>query len=178
MNKPVHMKQSQPATTAVNRRRDWKSVFLSHLARMGVVKVAAEAAGICRQAVYEHRAKDKGFAALWDEALANAADVLEAEAFRRAVEGVIKHMVNKNGLVWVPTDEHGNIVEPDDPLFVRNVPLIERVYSDSTLLAMLRAKKPQEYRDNISFTTTRSPVVDDPLVLVHTSPPPKPAGKG
>jgi hypothetical protein len=162
----------------INRRREWKAAFCAHLARMGNVKLAAEAAGLSRATVYQHRDADKAFAATWDEAMKDAADVLEAEAFRRAVEGIVKQVTHKADIVTVPVDKNGNVVTADDPAFVRRVPLVERVYSDNVLLAMLRAKKPNEYRDNISLTNSGSPVVDEDVVLVLTAPPSPPAQKG
>jgi hypothetical protein len=43
--------------------------------------------------VYELRKHDAGFAAAWEEAEERAADALEAEAWRRAVDGVQEPLV-------------------------------------------------------------------------------------
>src|SRR5688572_14466256 len=103
-------KHAKAVAPGVNRRRQWKALFLNHLGRTGNVRLAAEAAGIGRMTVYEHRAADKVFAAQWEEAMQNAADVLEAEAHRRAVEGVQKYVTHKQELVTVPIDKDGNVV--------------------------------------------------------------------
>src|SRR5687767_9183279 len=107
------MATNRPAKTpaAVNRRRGWKTLFLSNLARMGIVKLAAEAAGISRRAAYDHRKSDKDFAARWDEAIQDAADVLEAEAHRRAVEGLVQKKFTKAGAPIIDPDTGQQYVE-------------------------------------------------------------------
>jgi hypothetical protein len=132
----------------LNRHRQWRATFLTHLGRIGVVSTAAEAAGLSRNAVYEHRTKDKDFAAAWDDALQRAADVLEAEAFRRAVEGVERHVVQKGAVVFVGVDKDGRVLPDGDPAFVRMVPLIEREYSDQLLTLKLKAARPEKFRDH------------------------------
>lgn len=65
----------------------WQKAFLSALANSGNVRAACRAAGTHRPTVYERRHKDPEFAALWEDALEDAADSLEAEAVRRARGG-------------------------------------------------------------------------------------------
>ena len=171
-------KPNRPSAPGVTRRRRWKALFLNHLARMGNVTLAAEAAGVGRMTVYEHKAADKAFAAKWDEAMQDAADTLEAEARRRAVEGVQKYITHKTELVTVPVDKDGKVVAPGDPTYVATVPLVEKLYSDNLLLAMLRAKKPNEYRDNVNVTNDACPTVDDPAIVVLSVPPRTPPQNG
>ncbi|MEC7236857.1 MAG: hypothetical protein VXW17_02435, partial [Pseudomonadota bacterium] len=66
----------------------WREVFLAQLRETGNVSAAARAAGTCRSRCYEGRRRDPAFAAAWADALEEAADRLEMEAFRRAVCGV------------------------------------------------------------------------------------------
>lgn len=77
------------ATAAQTKRirKKGRNLFLKSLASTGNVGLSVEAAGIGRSTVYEWREKDGTFAKEWDTALADASDVLEAEARRRAVEG-------------------------------------------------------------------------------------------
>ena len=63
---------------------DWAPAFLATLAQMANVRAACQAAGIARQTAYDRRAADEDFAALWAEAIEEAVDLLEAEAWRRA----------------------------------------------------------------------------------------------
>jgi hypothetical protein len=165
-NKPTKL-----AAPGVTIRRNWKPLFLANLARLGIVKIAADAAGVGRMTAYEHREKDKEFAKQWDEVMQNAADLLEAEARRRAVEGVKKYVHHKGVIVTVPVDRDGNVVTPGDPATVTSVPLVEHEYSDNLLQAMLRAKRPNEFRDNVNVTNDACPTVDEPAVMVYTAPP-------
>jgi hypothetical protein len=62
----------------------WQEAFLGHLRETGNVSAAARAAGTCRSRCYEWRRRDPAFVAEWADALEEAADRLEMEAFRRA----------------------------------------------------------------------------------------------
>ncbi len=68
-------------------KRHWQKAFFAALENTGSVTAAAEAGGIGRWTVYQHRRQDAAFAALWDQALDMAADTLEDEARRRAFNG-------------------------------------------------------------------------------------------
>ena len=66
----------------------WRGVFLTALRETGNVSAAARRAGTSRSVCYARRRRDTAFAAAWEDALEEAADRLEMEAFRRAVDGV------------------------------------------------------------------------------------------
>ncbi len=93
--------------------------FLNELERTGCVSIACRAAGFGRTTAYKRRGEDEGFRAAWDEALALAADRLEAEARRRAVKGTLR-----------PVYQGG-----------RRVGSV-RQYSDRLLEVLLRAHRP------------------------------------
>src|SRR5574340_1822997 len=80
-------------------RKDARSQFLEILAVTGNVSRAAAAAGISRGTLYAERERDSEFAAGWLEAIEAATDALEAEARRRAVEGVEITVVQGGRLV-------------------------------------------------------------------------------
>ena len=103
----------------------WKPVFLEALRRSGVVKHAVEAAGIARRTAYDARERDEEFKQEWDEIIEAATDEIEREAVRRAVEGTLK-----------PVFQHG-----------RKVGEI-REYSDRLLELLLKAHRPELYREN------------------------------
>lgn len=63
-----------------------KQLFLDHFAGTADVKAACDAAGVHYSTVYKHRRTDPVFAAGWDEALAQAYALLEAEAVRQRLE--------------------------------------------------------------------------------------------
>lgn len=89
----------------------WVTPFLSALRATGVVVRAANAAGISTTLAYARRKSDADFAAAWDNAMEDAIDVLEAEARRRAVEGVDEPVVYQGQLTPIyERDEHGEIV--------------------------------------------------------------------
>ena len=70
-----------------NRRRTWENAFFAALEKTGVVAWAAKAAGVGRRTVYDHLQADPEFGERWQNALDTAADTLEGELIRRAVEG-------------------------------------------------------------------------------------------
>ena len=70
-----------------NRRRNWENAFFAALGKTGVVAWAAKAAGVGRRTVYDHLQADPEFGERWQDALDTAADTLEGELIRRAVEG-------------------------------------------------------------------------------------------
>lgn len=64
--------------------------FLDRLRETANVSAAARAAGKSRSSAYQLRQQDADFRAAWDEALEEALDMLEAELWRRALEGVAR----------------------------------------------------------------------------------------
>jgi hypothetical protein len=111
--------------------RERQKRFLAALADTGSVTAAVAVAGTSRTRVYELRKADQEFAAGWEEAEEVAADRLEDEARRRAVEGAQEPLVSG-----------GKIVRDDD-----GQPIAIRRYSDMLLLALLKAHRPEKYRD-------------------------------
>ena len=105
-------------------RRDWKPAFIEALRATGNVTRAAQYAGRSRNQAYHVRRHSEDFAAQWDEALGEGIDLLDAEARRRAVTGIDKPVFYKGEVV-------GSI----------------KKYSDSLLMFLLRAHRPQKFRD-------------------------------
>ena len=116
------------ALTKVTRQRA-RETFLAELARRGNVSAAAEIATMSRRWFYEEREGDPQFAAAWDEALETAIDAMELEARRRAVEGVEKPIIGRVG-----KDQDGIITTV-------------REYSDSLMTLLLKAHRPDKYRE-------------------------------
>jgi hypothetical protein len=111
--------------------RERQQRFLKALAEAGIVTVAVEFAGTSRTRVYELHKRDTAFAEAWEEAEEQAADALEAEAWRRAVAGVPEPLVSA-----------GRVMRDDD-----GQPLAIRRYSDTLLLALLKARRPERFKD-------------------------------
>ena len=98
--------------------------FLAALGNGRSVSTAARAAHMGRSAVYAWRRDDPEFAADWDDAIEMGTDALEDEAIRRAKDRAKKsvyHQGQQCGMV--------------------------REYSDVLLIFMLKAPRPEKYRD-------------------------------
>ncbi len=102
--------------------------FLETLCETANVRLACQSASLSRSAVYHWRKSDSLFAEAWAEAMEIAADVLEAEARRRAYEGVEEPVGFYKG-------------EPSATV---------RRYSDTLLIFLLKAARPEKYRDNLT----------------------------
>src|SRR5687767_11860234 len=97
----------------------WRKGFLAVLAESGNVTASCKAAQIEPKTAYKARNNDPQFAEQWREALESAADLMELEARRRAVEGV------------------------EEPIFYKGVEVTKvRRYSDILLIFMLKACRP------------------------------------
>jgi hypothetical protein len=101
--------------------------FLNALADTGSVTAAVAVAGTSRRRVYQLRKSDPEFAAAWDESEEIAADRLEDEARRRAVEGVPEkvwvytlgnYQVVKKWLSYREQSVLGRALTPDEVAYV------------------------------------------------------------
>jgi hypothetical protein len=108
-----------------------KQLFLDTLSRTGVIADAMRAAGISQRLTVSNWRKDEQFDDAYRDALADAGDGLELEAHRRAVEGVVKVRFSKDGTAYD-----------------------EIAYSDTLLLALLKAKKPHEFAERTKTEIT------------------------
>ena len=107
---------------------------------MGVtVGSAAEAVGMSRSGAYKLRETDANFAQAWAEAYAASTELLEAEAFQRAM--------GRDEVVGVDKDGQ---------------PVVVKKYSDLLLIFLLRARRPKMYRDkvDVNINETRRIIVD------------------
>lgn len=114
------------AAGLVARIGGWQESFLAALRDTANVRRSADAAAVARSTVYAERVTDAEFARRWDEALEDACDLLEAAAWKRAVEGVEKPVYQGGQLV-------GHVQE----------------YSDALTLALLKAHRPEKYRERV-----------------------------
>lgn len=105
-------------------KKIWKPAFLESLADTGSVMHAVKVAKIARSAAYKARDADPEFAASWAEAEQIGVELMEAEARRRAVEGCKRPVFYKG-------KQCGAILE----------------YSDTLLIFLLKAHKPEKYRE-------------------------------
>jgi hypothetical protein len=99
--------------------------FLQALRETCNVTLAARAGGVSRRRVYQVREEEPDFAKQWDDALEEGIDLLEHEAQRRAFAGVDKP-------VFYQGCECGRV----------------REYSDTLTIFLLKAHRPDRFRDN------------------------------
>ena len=112
--------------------------FIETLRQTGNVAEACRRSGFSRKHAYRMRGKNPAFAAAWLEAEEIAADALELEAWRRAVEGVPKPLVSMGKLV----------------LGADGKPIEMREYSDHLMITLLKARRPERFRENINVSGT------------------------
>jgi len=101
-----------------------EALFLQLLSEGVSVCEACTRASLPRRSAYARRREDKDFATRWDEALAMAADTLEAEADRRGRDG------------W-----------SEDVYYRGQVVGQRRRYSDRMPIFRLKALRPELYKD-------------------------------
>ena len=127
--------------------------FLGELRDGKSVTAACKAAGISRSAAYDWRNDDAAFGKTWDEALEAGTDRLEDEAHRRAVEGVERPVFQQGRQV-------GSV----------------REYSDTLLLALLKARRPERFKDRATFEHSGKMTLEE-LVRLSMEPPKKGGSK-
>lgn len=104
--------------------------FLKTFAKNANVRAACMAAGIDRSQVYRWQEHDTEFSLKFNVATEQANDLIRAALWLRGVEGITKPVVSMGKLVY---GEDGK-------------PLTEKVYSDSLLSLLAKARMP-EFRD-------------------------------
>lgn len=119
----------------------WWVPFCTALAESGNVSHACKTVLIARSTAYEAREAHADFAAAWDEALEFAADALEFEIRRRAMQGV------------------------DEPIFYKGqeVGTIRR-YSDGLLMFLAKATRPEKFRERLQVKNDVNLTASDALV--------------
>lgn len=118
-------KPSARAGVRLASKPGWQEKFLAAFAERANVRAACRAAGVSRQLAYETRKTDAEFARKWRTTRADAVDLLEEEAWRRAHDGTKKPVYQGGALV-------GTV----------------REYSDTLIIFLLKAHRPKKYRDN------------------------------
>jgi AcrR family transcriptional regulator len=126
-----------------NLRHLWTDAFLAHLAECGVLTDAAAAAGVDRSTVFRRRQDDEEFDAAVRDAMEAAADKLEREARRRALEGVEEPVYQGGQLVGTKT-----------------------VYSDSLLALLLKGRRKQVFAERVEQTGPNGGPVQSQVVIV------------
>lgn len=116
-------------TVGLTPEKEWQAPFIKRLSETGNITAACRKAKISRQRAYEVKDQDEVFAAAWKDALETATELLELEARRRAEEGFLEPIFHQGQQVGAA-----------------------RKYSDTLLIFLLKAHKPNTYRDRIEHT--------------------------
>ncbi len=124
-------------------KRNNKMLFLMHFAKSGIQGQACSLAGVSRVTVHHWKMEDKIFADLYEEAIVISIEALEIEARRRAMDGLAKP-------VFYQGMRCGTVQE----------------YSDTLLVLLLKAHKPDKYREKHDPTATPG-MAGAPAVVVH-----------
>lgn len=112
----VYLQEQQ---TAIN-----KAKFIEAFAGVGNVSAAAKLAGVGRRTHYQWLKDDAAYAEAFADAVDEAADRLEVEARRRAVNGIVEPVFHKGVQV-------GTI----------------KKYSDTLLIFLLKGARPDKYAE-------------------------------
>lgn len=137
--KPTPKKPAEPV---------WQRGFLTALSLTGNVRLACESADVHKSTVYARRDDDELFSLAFAQARDDAADRLEEEARRRAVEGVVKLKFHEGTPIMVPgVNADGTPAKnaKGEPIYV---PYVEHEYSDTLLIFLLKGARPEKYREN------------------------------
>lgn len=113
-------------TTRAPRKRDWAVDFLAALEERVTVEAACREIGIERSTAYRRRQRDEEFALAWHDVDEATTQRMEREAFRRAVDGFKSDVLYKGSVVGSETK-----------------------YSDTLLIFLLKARRPEKYRENV-----------------------------
>ena len=122
-----------------------KKRFLAAFRETGNIRHACERSGVSRSSHYDWVIDDPGYKSDFAQATEDAADLLEAEARRRAHEGLVRYKFGKGGepLTHPETGE----------------PYREYEYSDTLLIFLLKGLKPEVYRERYEHTVVHPDVV-------------------
>jgi len=108
-----------------------KRLFLRLYRECGNVTLCARKIGVSKACIYKHIAKSPRFEKLFNEARGEAVDMMEAEAYRRAVRGFKKPVYQKGILVGYET-----------------------IYDGRLLAILLRANNPEKFGDKTEVAIT------------------------
>ncbi|WP_262694463.1 hypothetical protein [Kordiimonas aquimaris] len=123
-----------------------QQTFLQSLTSGCSVRQAAEAAGVPHDVPHSWRERDTIFATAWVIAEEAGTDIIEEEAFRRAVNGVQKPVYRSGEVV-------GHVAD----------------YSDTMLMFLLKARRPDRYgATSASSKTAKQGAGTDQLNLKGT----------
>ena len=124
--KKVTKKARRLSTESTAKKR---KAFLSLFARTGNITFSAKKTGIERSTHYKRWMKDPFYAEAFNSAREEASDVLEGEAWRRAMQGVEEPVFHRGKIC-------GHVQK----------------YSDVLLIFLLKGNRPEKFRERVEHT--------------------------
>ncbi len=132
-----------------------RQCFLSMLSRTGNTSKACQTSGLTRRQVMALRERDAAFDRAYDDAMNDAADLLEAEAWRRALEGTTQPVFRAGQPVTGPAGE----------------PVVVRRYSDPLLVLLLRGCRPEKFQMHGRTSMPADPMIGIREIATDNDPP-------
>ena len=132
--------QAAPCRTARQR-------FLLTLSKPGHTSKACQTSGLTRRQVTTLREDDAAFGRAYDDAMNEAVDLLEAEAWRRALRGTTQ------------------------PISRAGQPVVTRRYSDPLLMMLLRGCRPEKFRMQGKTSMPADPMIGIREIATDNDPP-------
>ncbi|MGE5271540.1 MAG: hypothetical protein ACM3JG_17910 [Thiohalocapsa sp.] len=130
-----------------------KAAFVEVLRETASPTQAAKFCGVSTNIAYIARDRDLEFRVEWDKAVEQAMDQLQGEAYRRAVHGVVRPVVQGGHLV---RDDGGEVLNTTE-------------YSDRLMEVLLRWKHPQALATRLNVRV-EEPLGLEPEVLILMAP--------
>ena len=136
-NPTSNPKTKRPGRPTQSKELEWVGPFLDAIAEGLSIDNATKAAEVHPTTVYQRRRENVGFRGAWDKAAEVGTRLLEQEAARRAYHGT------------------------DEPVFHQGAQCgVIRKYSDTLMIFLLKARRPDKYRDGVEGGGHGSTVVN------------------
>jgi intein/homing endonuclease len=135
---------------AVRHTQHTRARVIANFAETGRIDLACAAAGVDRTRHYDWL-KDPKYRAAFEQARERAVDLLEAEAWRRAREGVEEPIVQGGRRVVEAIDvpELDGDGKPTGKMVKVERALVIRRYADQVLMFLLKGRKREVYGDKL-----------------------------
>ena len=153
-------------------RHPKKRAFLAAMSNTANVLRAAQIAGVDRDNHYLWLKKDSEYAAAFEIAWQRGMDALEAEAVRRACEGVSKPIFHGGKRTIDVVQNPDGSIKRDASGRPMGIPAAVREYSDTLLIFLLKGRNPTVFGDRLKqehsgpggqINVTITSILDEPL---------------
>lgn len=124
--------------------------FLAAYSRLGHITLAAAVAGVNRSSHYSWMKEDPTYLERFQAAHEQALDYVEDVVMESATQGIEEPVIYQGQLSYLPLfDEAGNVVRDENGYIkLSNKPLTVRKRNDVAAFFLLKAGRPDKYREN------------------------------